>query len=502
MNENLYSGETGKKFKHWQTRTIVVAMIGYALYYFVRKNFSLTMPALEAEFGLSKVQLGLFLTLNGVIYGLSRFVNGFIADRVSARKMMSIGLCLSGIINLGFAFSDKFATVFTVMSAGHGYITALAIFMGTLWLINGYLQGMGVPPVSPLMTHWIPSNELATKMSIWNTSHSIGAGLIAVICGLILGNMGVNMSHDPATLAAISSNLASVGVDVTSPDGMARVANVASHLGAWRFCFIIPAIIALFGSFFILVTLKDNPKSVGLPEVNSDTVKIAGDSKEAQSEDSKAEYKYYVRHKVFGNRLIWTLAITNFFIYIVRFAFLDWGPTLLNESKGIPQHQASYMLSIFELTGGILGMLAAGWATDHWFHNKGHQTCVVCMIGVVLSVVAFILTPSTAPWYIVAIPYTLISFFIYGPQALLGIEAANQATKKAAATANGLLGIFGYASTVVSGVVFGWIAQKYGWSMVYTLILIMSGIAIVTLVTMWGAKADGYGEDPKTEPAK
>ncbi len=48
-------------------------MIGYALFYFVRKNFSITMPALEAELGISKVKLGLFLTLHGIIYGLSRF---------------------------------------------------------------------------------------------------------------------------------------------------------------------------------------------------------------------------------------------------------------------------------------------------------------------------------------------------------------------------------------------------------------------------------------------
>ena len=56
-------------------------MIGYALYYFVRKNFNTAMPSIEATFGITKTQLGIFLTLNGVIYGVSRFINGFIADR-------------------------------------------------------------------------------------------------------------------------------------------------------------------------------------------------------------------------------------------------------------------------------------------------------------------------------------------------------------------------------------------------------------------------------------
>ncbi|MBQ2544485.1 MAG: MFS transporter, partial [Bacteroidales bacterium] len=62
--------QTTKSLKYWQWRTIVVTMIGYAMFYLVRKNFSFSMPGLGAEFGITKTQLGLFLTLHGVIYGL------------------------------------------------------------------------------------------------------------------------------------------------------------------------------------------------------------------------------------------------------------------------------------------------------------------------------------------------------------------------------------------------------------------------------------------------
>ena len=59
-----------------------------------------------------------------------------------------------------------------------------------------------------------------------------------------------------------------------------------------------------------------------------------------------------------------------------------------------------------------------------------------------------------APASNVALNATLLivaGFFVYGPQALVGISAANLATKKAAATAVGLTGLFGYASTILSG---------------------------------------------------
>ena len=90
-----------KKYNYWQWRTLIVLMIGYALFYFVRKNFSIAMPALEEQIGLSKVQLGIFLTINGIIYGVSRFINGFLADKIKAKRvMMATGLALSAIVNI------------------------------------------------------------------------------------------------------------------------------------------------------------------------------------------------------------------------------------------------------------------------------------------------------------------------------------------------------------------------------------------------------------------
>ena len=159
----------------------MVTMIGYAMFYLVRKNFSFSMPGLGAEFGITKTQLGLFLTLHGVIYGLSRYVVGIITDRNSARKVMSLGLMLCAIVNILFGTSDAVAGWIVALAGKAGDMAAisavLVYVMGILWMVNGFLQGMGVPPRTKTLTQWIHPKELATKMSIWNMSHSIGAGL-------------------------------------------------------------------------------------------------------------------------------------------------------------------------------------------------------------------------------------------------------------------------------------------------------------------------------------
>lgn len=142
--------QTSKSLKYWQWRTIIITMVGYAMFYLVRKNFALAMPGLQADYGISKVQLGIFLTLNGVIYGLSRFVNGILTDRGSAKRIMALGLLLCGVVNIGFGCSDWFAGFLARIAGSHGsgvaFASIMVYTMGLLWVVNGFLQGMGVPP--------------------------------------------------------------------------------------------------------------------------------------------------------------------------------------------------------------------------------------------------------------------------------------------------------------------------------------------------------------------
>ena len=64
---------------------------------------------------------------------------------------------------------------------------------------------------------------------------------------------------------------------------------------------------------------------------------------------------------VFANPLIWILGAANFFVYVVRFSVLDWGPSLLSQSKGVSMAHAGWLVAMFEIAG-ILGMLFAGGA--------------------------------------------------------------------------------------------------------------------------------------------
>ena len=439
-----------KKFRYWQWRTLIILMIGYILYYFVRKNFSAALPAMEAELGISKLQLGIFITLNGIVYGLSRFVNGFLADRFSRRLLMSLGLALSAVINFAICFSPSMDAFMDVLDTEGKATLTLIYIIGGLWVVNGYVHGMGYPPCASLMAHWFRPSELATKQSIWNASHSIGAGVVVALCGALLSRYGMS---------------------------------------AWNLCFAVPGAIALVGAFIVFFGLRDTPSSVGLPEID--------DSDSAEEQLKGEKFKHFLSRMVFRNPIIWILAVSNFCVYVIRFTILEWGTSFLTQFKGFDISLSANIVAMSELLGGVLGTLLAGWFTDRFMQSKAHRTCLIGTLGATVCFFCFWQAPSASHWFLCAVLICLSSFFIYMPQALLGIAASQQATKRACATANGILGIFGYAATTIAGIGFGWLADTSGWNSVFLVAVIFGLLGTLVVATIWKAPADGYSKASK-----
>lgn len=444
---------TKRSLKWWQWETLLVTMGGYALYYLIRKNLSIAMPLL-GEIGVSKVQLGAFLTAGGIVYGVGRFLNGIVADRNSARKVMAAGLFICSAVNMLFGFSDFLALGTAAPAAADGTAAVSLVWtMGIIWILNQYFQGMGVGPCIKTLPKWFPPEELSTKQSIWNLSHSIGAGAVFALCGWLL----IPVFH------------------------------------LWRLCFIVPAAIAAAGGVAVLFLFKDEPETVGLSVCPADRSSHASrllsktDVRPRPRDEKDDDYRSYVARWVFRNPKVWTIAIADFFVYTVRFAALDWGIVLLMETKGLSLAAATTLCFVFEIVGGNLGMVVAGWATDRFFGSRAHRTSVFCMAGAGVSIAAFWLVPASAPLAVTLLPFMMIGFFIYGPQALLGVATTQQATPRAAGVAGGFVGIFSYASTILSGIGFGFVAQHWGWDAAYAIIFAAALLGGGALLLIWRA---------------
>ena len=431
-------------FGIWQRRVILYSAIGYAFFYLVRKNLSMAQAGMLEEGVISLEALGTIMTAHGLLYGASRFVNGFWADRVNARVFMVLGLVLSAVLNLLFG------------------CVSLTVLFGAFWIVNGWTQGMGFPPCTKMLTHWIHPKELATKMSVWNASHSVGAVMALGLCSVLLG-AGLN----------------------------------------WRWCFWIPGVLALAAAALVFFMVRETPTEAGLEELEVGAgeggVEVEGEGDgdggvegEGEGEGEVREVTNAERRRlVFGNKVIWIVSIANFFVYSVRFGFLDWGPTFLKQFKGIPVAKGGLMIIAFELAA-VVGTVFAGWITDKVFKGRGQRTCVFCMLFAALFSFAFWLLSAGAPGWQATLILMGAGFCIYGPQALAGIITANQATKEAAALATGFSGVCGYLSTTVSGIGLALVSKHFGWGVALAAIAALAVMGMVLFALAWCSPADGY----------
>jgi len=417
--------EIKKTYKHWRIRMLYSMIVGYGAFYIVRKNFSMAMPSFLHEFGATKTDLGIILSVFSIIYGVGKFLNGALADRANPRYFMAIGLVLSAATNLVFGFSTG--------------LTMIGIF----WLFNAWFQSMGWPPCARMLTHWYGHKELGTMWGIWNASHQLGGAGILILAGYLIPAYG------------------------------------------WRSAFYVPAILAILVAVFLMNRLRDTPQSIGLPPVEV----YRGEAKKIcdEGEDTASSFKEIFMKYILPNKYLWALCFANFFVYIVRIGLLDWAPTYLVEVKGSKLGIAGFQVAGFEIAG-IFGALAAGIISDKIFKGKRGPVNVLYMALLVFALFYFWKVPAGHPMLDYFALFA-VGFLVYGPQMLVGVAAADVASKKAAGTATGLTGTFGYLGSTVCGVGTGIIVDKYGWNGGFVFYLAATVIAVVLFLFTWNAKA-------------
>ncbi len=418
-----------KNYKYWRLRTFYSMYIGYALYYFTRKSFIFAIPALQSDLGLSKFELGLLGSILSLTYGVSKFISGIMGDRSNPRYFMSVGLILTGIFNLCFGASSVF--------------WAFALF----WGLNGWFQGWGWPGCAKLLTHWYSQSERGRWWSLWSTSHNLGGALIPILA-----------------------------------------ASCAEYYG-WRSALYVPGFLCIGAGFVLLNRLRDTPQSLGLPPIEkyrNDTANLQKTVEKEQLTTKEILWEYVLR-----NKFIWTLAFFSFFIYIIRTAVNDWSMLYLIEVRGYSNIQAGFCVSWFEI-GGFLGCLAGGWISDLVFQGKRNPINVLFTMGILAVLIAF--KWITVSWPILdGLFLFLFGFFIFGPQSIIGIAAAELSHKKAAATATGFAGCFSYLGAAVAGGPLGAIIKTWGWDSFLLTLGACSVIGTLLILPLWSVKVNPKG---------
>ncbi|MDO6559587.1 glycerol-3-phosphate transporter [Paraglaciecola chathamensis] len=434
--------EIDKEYKALRWQVFIGIFVGYAGYYLVRKNFSLAMPFLIEEQGFTKGQLGIALSAVSIAYGLSKFLMGSVSDRSNPRYFLMTGLLISSGVMFLFGFAD-WATQ-----------SVASIFI--LLFLNGWAQGMGWPACGRTMVHWYSGNERGQTVSFWNIAHNVGGGLIGPL--FILGMAWFN---------------------------------------DWHSAFYVPATAATLIAVFIYFVMRDTPQSCGLPPIEE----YRNDYPAQYSKNHEVELtaKQIFMQFVLNNKLLWCIAVANAFVYLIRYGVLDWAPTYLYEVKDFSFDKSSWAYFAYEWAG-IPGTLLCGWISDRWFKGRRAPAAILYMLLVLVAVVIYWLNPVGNPTIDIA-ALMAIGFLIYGPVMLIGLFALELVPKKAAGTAAGLTGLFGYlGGAVVANIALGYTVDHFGWDGGFVLLVggCIGAILLITLTLKHEVAHESHQHDAQT----
>lgn len=419
-------------FKKYRWAVLESTFLGYASYYLVRNNISVAGKDIEHALNYSHEMFGNILAVSALSYGLGKFLMGALSDRSNPRKFMAFGLLLSAICNFAF-----------------GWIPNYSVHL-LLWGLNGFIQGMGWPPCGRSIGHWFSLKERGSIFAVWNCAHNTGGALAGIIA-----------------------------------------AEATSRFG-WQYAFVFPGIIATIMSVYIFLRLKDTPQSVGLPPIEE--FKPIGEiphlEVHAEERERELTFKELFVDNILKNKYIWIFASANFFVYIVRYSMLDWGPMYLREVKQATITGGGIAIFLTE-AGGIPSTLLMGWLSDKLGGRRG-MVSLLCMIPILLAFTGIYFNPPGHLW----LDYVLLAtvgFFIYPPVMLLGVTGLDLTSKKAVGVAAGFIGLFGYIGRTVQAKGFGWMADYYtnlydkhtAWSYVIMTILACALMSIALLTLTW-----------------
>ena len=132
----------------------------YMASYITRINFGAIISEMETATGIARSLLSLSLTGSFITYGIGQVISGIIGDRISPKKLVTIGLFASAIMN------------FLIPLCKSPYL------MLVVWCVNGFAQSFMWPPMVRIMTAFLSDTDY--KNTTAKVSYGSSFGTIAI----------------------------------------------------------------------------------------------------------------------------------------------------------------------------------------------------------------------------------------------------------------------------------------------------------------------------------
>jgi len=412
---------TSAQIKSWQKKMFWMMWVTYASFYLLRVNISIAMPEIMSEFGLTKTNMGVVLSSLFFAYAVGQFINGQLGDKLNSRRIITIGLVVSAILNIIFGFS-----------------AGALILMAILWGLNGYFQSMGWGPTVKAKANWFPKKIRGKISGRLGTSYIIGGAFSWFLAGTIVKYLN------------------------------------------WRFTFWIPAIICIALAIHWYIRARNAPEEVGLPSLEEQEQGI--ESSEIK-EDHHIGFKKTLKITLL-NPYVWFAGFALFGLNIVRYGFMSWAPTYMFEEQGATISLAAYKAIAFPVAGG-LGALFAGWASDRIFKHRRAPIAFIMLVLLAVFCYLYRIVPGVNWIISLVILLFIGFFTFGPHVLLVAALPADLGSRKAASSVTGFIDALGYVGASLTGVGTGYLIENYSWDAAFGFWVFGAILAAIMILFVW-----------------
>lgn len=285
-------------------RIPIILAVTVCVNYLDRNNLALALPRIAVDFGWSDRQIGangeLLLAAFFLSYALSNMLLSPLAERLSPKASVILAIV---------AFS-----LFTILSAPFGQsLTALIV----LRLLLGLGEGVHLPMLSAIISHWFPVHERSRANAIWGAGMLVATAIAPILIIPLINAIG------------------------------------------WRPTF------AILGAGGLLLSLplvwfgvQDQP-SQKFGVSNAELTYIRTGTLNANGLGQKSSTAYL------RDRRFWLAVFGGVLNAFCAFGILNWLPTYFNRAKGIDFERLGWPL-LFIFMGGIVGIFLMAYLGDRF----------------------------------------------------------------------------------------------------------------------------------------
>ena len=150
---------------------LLLAM-AYMISYITRINFGAVVSEMADVTGFSKSMLSMSLTGSFITYGTGQILCGILGDRISPKKMVTIGLVMTICMNCLIPLCQS------------------PYQMLAVWCVNGFAQAFMWPPIVRMMTALLEADDYKRTVSKVSWGSSIGTILIYLLSPVVIMTVG------------------------------------------------------------------------------------------------------------------------------------------------------------------------------------------------------------------------------------------------------------------------------------------------------------------------